>query len=183
MTNKPGSEHVVHVDLGGEARTETQPETDPEIKLCVERANQDIQTANDTARGALQAAILINGGAATAILAYLSKGTQTATSLTQAASWALAGYAVGALLAAASMWWQTQALAQFGHHHETKARALLAKAKSAEKEEIEKLEKEAGRRLWWGNFWLWGHRIWISVSVVFFLASSVYLAYWFHRTA
>jgi hypothetical protein len=141
MTNGSGSaspsEHIVHVDLAGEARTDTQPQkltaninvvlvgkaaelvsglvhsdTGPttETEHRLERAKQDIQTANDSARPAMQVAILINGGAATAILAYLSKGTQTPTGIIHAASWALAGYAVGVASAAAAMWWQTQAL-------------------------------------------------------------------------
>jgi hypothetical protein len=149
------------------------------VQHRLERANQDIQTANDSARAAIQAAILINGGAATAILAYLSKGTQTPTSIIHAASWALAGYAVGVACAAASMWLQTQALAQFAHHHETVAREELAKDESAKK----RLAWEAQRFLNRGNRWLYGHRIWFVLSVAVFVVSSLGIAREFFRAA
>jgi hypothetical protein len=42
-------------------------------EFAQERSHQDANASNDTGRAAAQAAILINGGAATAVLAYLSK--------------------------------------------------------------------------------------------------------------
>src|SRR5262249_42749499 len=90
----------------------------PAQKRAADRADRDMQIATEGARATTQAAILINGGAATAILAYLSKSTPTAPSLLHAASWALAIYAFGVLCALLSMWFSAQAAAQFAHYRE-----------------------------------------------------------------
>jgi hypothetical protein len=42
--------------------------------FAVERSHRDSASSNETARATAQAAILINGGAATAVLAFLAKG-------------------------------------------------------------------------------------------------------------
>src|SRR6266446_5820882 len=65
-----------------------------------------------------QAAILINGGAATAILAflstYLSKSPSPPTGILGAAALSLMGYAFGVCFGAISIWSSSQASAQFG---------------------------------------------------------------------
>jgi hypothetical protein len=141
------------------------PETAAQ-KLAAERANQDIQSANDSARAAIQAVILINGGAATAILAYLSKDTHTAPSLLHAASWSLGVYAIGVFCGVMSMWCQTQALAQFGYRSEAKLDGDNAGAQHF---------------LNTGQRWLYGHWAWLVLSVLSFIGSSGWMASEFSR--
>src|SRR5262245_25959904 len=90
------------------------PET-PRQKLAYEARHKDIQAANDSSRAAIQSSILINGGAATAILAYLSKSSATPPSITHAAAWALAFYAIGVAFGALSVWFSSQASAYYGY--------------------------------------------------------------------
>jgi hypothetical protein len=59
-----------------------------------ERVHEDFKASYETARAAAQAAILINGGAATAILAFLL-------------------YAIGVACGALSIWYSAQAAAWF----------------------------------------------------------------------
>src|SRR5690349_20771106 len=90
----------------------------PRQKLAEAARQGDIQAANETARAATQAAILINGGAATAILAflsnYLTKTPAPPPAILTAAAAALLGYAVGVGFGAWSMWCSSQAAAHFG---------------------------------------------------------------------
>lgn len=63
--------------------------------LALARANADFATANENSRAGAQAAILISGGAATAILAYLAKEAASPPTLLALAPIALFIYAVG----------------------------------------------------------------------------------------
>jgi hypothetical protein len=71
-------------------------------EFAVQRSHKDAESSNATARGTAQAAILINGGAATAVLALLSKESLNPTVL-KVASACLGGYALGVLLGAGMM--------------------------------------------------------------------------------
>jgi hypothetical protein len=155
MTNGPNAETLQR--LASERAIQ-------ELKLDAERANQDIQSANDSARSAIQAAILINGGAATAILAYLSKDTHSA--IAHAAAWSLGIYAIGVLCAALSLWCQTEALASFGHYRESKIGERTADAETWFKK---------------GEDWLRRHWTWFGLSVLCFICSSVWMAREFYR--
>jgi hypothetical protein len=53
------------------AANETAPYGDS--KYAGERSQQDSRISNENARAAAQSAVLINGGAATAVLAFLAK--------------------------------------------------------------------------------------------------------------
>jgi hypothetical protein len=142
------------------------PSETPDQTRDAERAKQDIQSANDSARAAIQAAILINGGAAVAILAYLSKDTQAARGILQAASWSLGAYAFGVFSAAISMWCQTQALAQYAYAREAK------------------LDKDAPAVPYFrkrGQRWLYGHWAWFTLSILSFIGSSCWMAREFFR--
>ncbi len=70
---------------------------DDDHQLARERSHQDAKATNDFARAMAQAAILINGGAATALLALASKHDQATVS--KCALWFLVGglaaYAAG----------------------------------------------------------------------------------------
>ena len=68
-----------------------------------ERSLQDAKTSNDLAKTAAQIIVLINGGAATAILAYASaiaKEGANAVPIFGLVRWALMGYAFGVLCGA-----------------------------------------------------------------------------------
>jgi hypothetical protein len=69
-----------------------------------ERAHKDYEGAKETGRAASQAAILINGGAATALLAFLSKEKPIPKSVVDAVSTAMAFYVVGVAAAAWAFW-------------------------------------------------------------------------------
>jgi hypothetical protein len=69
-----------------------------------ERAHQDYEGAKEAGRAASQAAILINGGAATALLAFLSKEKPIPKSVIDAVSAAMAFYVVGVAAAAWAFW-------------------------------------------------------------------------------
>jgi hypothetical protein len=91
----------------------TAPSLPPVKMHALDRSSKDTQAANDGARAAAQSTILINGGAATAILAYLSKDSYPDPSILSAASVSLIFYALGVLCGAVSMWYASQALAEF----------------------------------------------------------------------
>jgi hypothetical protein len=129
-------------------------------KQAPDRATRDIQGAIEGARAATQAAILINGGAATAILAYLSKDGRTPPSILTAASYSLMAYALGVFFAALSVWCSTQAAANFGYQWE----AIMDNDSYAEK------FKEKGDR------WLLGHHTTFALSILFFIGSSIWIA-------
>jgi hypothetical protein len=71
-------------------------------QFAVDRSQTDAESSNTTARSTAQAAILINGGAATAILAFLSKENLN-PSIVMTASVCLGLYALGVLLGAFMM--------------------------------------------------------------------------------
>jgi hypothetical protein len=67
-----------------------------------ERSHRDAVVSSETARATAQAAILINGGAATAILAYLAKDGLEPFVLHRV-SWCILGYGLGVVFAACMM--------------------------------------------------------------------------------
>lgn len=71
----------------------------------VERAREDAKTSNDFARVGAQASLIINGGAATAVLAFLSHTGEipAAKNFVVAAPFALIIYSLGVFLTAASL--------------------------------------------------------------------------------
>jgi hypothetical protein len=128
-------------------------------KSAMERASKDLDNASEGARTATQSAILINGGAATAILAYLSK--DTAPLLLNAASVALLIYAGGVFFAAVSMWCSSQASAQFGYYW----------GAVADRNESDKT------RFWnSGQNWLRSHRGSFFLSIGCFIFASWWIA-------
>jgi hypothetical protein len=144
----------------------------PLQKLSQAARHLDIQAANDSARAATQAAILINGGAAIAILAflstYLSKGPSPPTRILDAASWSLMGYALGVCFGAVSIWCSSQASAQFGLRWE----AFLDVDKQAEAKFLERADKQ----LQW-------HRSSFALSILLFFISSLAMAWGFFVSA
>jgi hypothetical protein len=144
---------------------------DPQFER--DRASQDMKQANENARASGQAAVLINGGAATAILAYLSKDTgsaasHTASGLLSVAPWSLVFYAVGVICGAMVMWCHTWSLSRWGHYHEARADDDFRGEYSY------KTEGET----WTGR----GNRL-FGISIGFFAAASLLmsLAFWATR--
>ena len=123
-----------------------------------ERAKDDARTSNEFGRGAAQATILINGGAATAILAFLSSvirdGGSTAKSILPLIPVALVAYALGVFLGAIALAVGSRSIERWMEFHEGD-------------------EGKAGvaDRLWRTTLWL------IGLGLVCFLVASVYLAY------
>jgi len=144
----------------------------PRQKLAQTAREKDMQAANDGARTAAQTAVLINGGAATAILAflsnYLSKGSSMPPGILVAASVSLIGYALGVCLGAWSMWCASQACGQFGLRWET---FLDTEREKTEKEKYKK-ENDEANYLNKGNRWLKKHKNSFGLSIVSFGISS-----------
>lgn len=78
-------------------------------KFAEERSHRDADISNENVRATAQAAILINGGAATAILAFLAK-TDIPLVVALAAPWCLVGYALGVSMGAGMMYCSTRSL-------------------------------------------------------------------------
>src|SRR5262245_48124069 len=86
---------------------ESAPPVAPEHLL--ERSKALSQTSNEHSRAGAQACILINGGAATAVIAYLAKDKIDAT-IVPDVSYSLAGYAAGVFFGALMLVFATQCL-------------------------------------------------------------------------
>jgi hypothetical protein len=78
-----------------------------EKEIYAERSQLDSKHNNDAARATAQASILINGGAATAVLAVIAKEGVLA-SLAIPAAYALGGYALGVVFGTLMLFGRTQ---------------------------------------------------------------------------
>jgi hypothetical protein len=132
-------------------------------KLAPEARHKDTQAANDAGRAATQSAILINGGAATAVLAYLAKESIPSPIL-RAVLLSLVIYAFGVAFAAGSMWCSAHASGAFGLTWQH----VLDKNAKGEKQSWENANK-----------WLGRHRAFFAVSIALFLVASCVVAYGF----
>ncbi len=86
-----------------------QEENERREAFAEERSHRDSVAAADTLRATAQSAILINGGAATALIAYLSKEDSAKVLLTTA-SCSLVGYALGVLFASVMLFWMIKSM-------------------------------------------------------------------------
>lgn len=139
----------------------------PREKLAAERAHKDLQISGETARAAAQVAVLINGGAATAILAYLSKEAHTPSDVLRAAAIALAVYAIGVAVGAWSMWCSSQASAEWGYRWES----VLDHDPVGEQQFRASAEN-----------WLYRHRGSMGLSILLFIGSSCWIALAFFQS-
>jgi hypothetical protein len=97
--------------------TDPTPNIDSKIDLqrfAIERSHKDADASNATARATGQAIILINGGAATAVLAFLSKDHVNVYAL-QTASICLVGYVVGVLAGVCMLFCSTRYLDYYSY--------------------------------------------------------------------
>jgi hypothetical protein len=151
----------------------------PRQALAQKARQADMQAANDGARAATQVSVLINGGAATAILAflstYLSKTASAPPGILYAASASLFGYALGVCFGAWSMWCASQACGQFGLRWE------LFLDTEREKTDKEKADKEQTEKnyLKEGDRWLVKHKSSFRRSILSFVISSAVMAFGF----
>jgi hypothetical protein len=80
-----------------------------EVAFAVARSNNAATAANENSRPMGQYALLINGAAASAVIAYLSKEKIDPAVFT-AVPWSLVSYAAGCVLAALAMFCMTEKL-------------------------------------------------------------------------
>jgi hypothetical protein len=132
-----------------------------------ERSQADTAASHETARAATQAATLINGGAAAAILTFLSKQTLPPLDVIRAASISLIIYAFGMASGGFSTWCSSQSAAQY---------ALMWEARITADSAYER------QRLSWGNFWVGLHRVFLFLSLGCFVAASFWVGRAFLRS-
>lgn len=124
-------------------------------EFAIRRSVNAAVQANENSRPMAQAALLINGAAASAIIAFLTKDRIDST-LFEAIPWALTAYAIGVVSAAVAMYFMSEALDYWNCYWELIAR-------DAEKKEVEEQEKAALRS-------------WVPVRIAFSLAIFCFLA-------
>jgi hypothetical protein len=117
--------------------------------------------SNEHSRATAQVCVLVNGGAATAVLALLSKDKLDPTLLTQVSN-ALMIYAVGVLLGAAMMFCATETMDYWSQHWLASANGSGGDA-----------DKKARKADWWWR----GYRYGSLVSMGCFAGASIWLAY------
>ncbi len=133
-----------------------------EIEFAVKRSNNAAIAANENSRPMSQYALLINGAAASAIIAFLSKDKIDPTVLA-AAPWALGSYAIGVVFGAIAMFCMTESLDYWNSYWEKIARA--------EGRTVADWERSKGIILWWFV------RISVGISIFCFLVGSGLLAH------
>jgi hypothetical protein len=126
-----------------------------------ERVHKDFEESHNTARAAMQATIVINGFAATALLAYLSKGTPPP--IVRAACVSFVLYGMGVLSAAYAMWNSAQAATLFAVHEKESLMAALSAGQVAgdrvTPEAPSPAEEENRVKRTWNWLWLVGRLI------------------------
>jgi hypothetical protein len=117
-----------------------------EIEFATERSNNAAIAANENSRPMAQYALIINGAAGSAVIAFLSKDKIDPTILA-AAPKALIAYAVGVVFGALAMFFMTECLDYWNAHWEEVAR----NSREADR------QKRRGVRFWWAvrvEFWI-----------------------------
>jgi hypothetical protein len=137
-------------------------------KFAEDRSHSDAAASNENARATAQAVILINGGAATATLAFLAKEGLRGTDILHWASGCLLGYACGVLFGALMMFCTVTSLDYYSQRWHLEAHPKPGRAAEENRKTAE---------VWW-----WRMRICFSLSAFSFLASSIVFAcalyYW-----
>lgn len=133
------------------------PELDP---FAVERSHRASQVANEHSRATAQACILINGGAATAAIAFLAKD-KIDPALLSTVPRCIAGYAFGVFFGALMMYSMTQTMESWSSY-------WYFRSHGASEEKARKASKSAQR--WWLTY------NWCFVFTTFcFVLSSIQL--------
>jgi hypothetical protein len=125
-----------------------------------ERSQQDAQTSNENARAAAQAAILINGGAATAVLAFLSKDKLDPFILRNVPI-CLLGYAVGVFAGAFMTFCMGRALRLW---------SVAWRVYMIDPKDVAGVEKADGEAREWND---WAHYAFYTAMACFVIGSVV----------
>ena len=123
--------------------------------FAIQRSCNAASAANENSRPMAQAALLINGAAASAVIAFLTK-EKIDPILFQAIPWALATYAAGVVCAAIAMYFMTESLDYWNCYWELIARDEPRVA-------IDEQEADANKS-------------WVPVRIFFGLAIFLFLA-------
>jgi hypothetical protein len=97
------------------------PNQAPAGDFEIERSNQAAKAANDNSRLMAQSALLINGGAATAIIALLTK-EKVDPNILKAVPWALGFYTLGVVFGSCTLYYMTECLDRWNEFWEFYAR-------------------------------------------------------------
>jgi hypothetical protein len=126
--------------------------------LAVDRSNQDAEQSNEHLRSAAQAAILINGGAATAVLASIGKD-KFDPQFVIATGRALMWYASGVGCAPCTIWFMNLALK---HWNQSWQQVVLNPSSDA----AGRIEHRKAKP------WYWLANIFLALSIGFFIRGS-----------
>jgi hypothetical protein len=138
-----------------------------------ERAHKDFQASIETGRAASQAAIFINGGAATAILTFLSKQTPPPLDVVRGASEALVIYAFGVLCGTFSIWFAAHSSAYFASKWE---KNFFANDRPIILTGFDRPRDEKGEGWLSGHLWLRCHRWRTWIGFLSFIGASCWIA-------
>jgi hypothetical protein len=139
------------------AKTETTKETDLR-QFAITRSCNAASAANDNSRPMIQAAFLINGAAASAVIAFLTKDTIDPV-IFRAIPWALVFYGFGVVSSAIAMYFMTEDLDYWNVYWE-----YIARGESQTK--IDAQEKTAVQ------WWTYVRRLFALSIFWFFLGSA-----------
>jgi hypothetical protein len=128
-------------------------------RFAAERSHKDSEISNEHSRATAQACILINGGAATAVLAFLTKD-KIDPAIFSSVPWCLVGYAVGVFFGAFMMFCATQSMDYWHQHWEAIAQGKPRAAKGDNAE------------WWWTGFYRC-----FAATMACFLGASIFLAW------
>jgi hypothetical protein len=128
-----------------------------------ERSHKASLTSNEHSRAAAQACLLINGGAATAVLAFLARDKIDPT-LFDSLPFALLGYTLGVASAAIMFILATESLDQYNQYWFWRVANKPDRSASAHL---------SGTRYWRGFRWMFALTIAIFISSSIFVASAI----------
>jgi hypothetical protein len=132
-----------------------------EIAFAIQRSNNAAKAANENSRPMAQYALLINGAAASAVIAFLSKD-KIDPGVFHATPWVLCSYALGVVFATIAMFCMTESLDYWNSYWEEMARGHRKAADT---------QSSKAYVLWWLV------RIGVALSVLSFALGSATLAY------
>jgi hypothetical protein len=124
------------------------------------RSHEASKIAYDLCKTTAQSCLLINGGAATAVLALLAK-EHVDTTILRNVPWALGGYALGVALSAIMMFCIMMMADNWNYY-------WYNWSYLGEYEDARTVEKHA-------NYWQWAFYALFAITIVLFLATSVFV--------
>jgi hypothetical protein len=159
---------------------QTAPPCQPEQShkaYQAERAHKDFQASIETGRAATQVATLINGGAATAILTFLSKQMPPPPDVVKSASVSLLFYAAGVAFGALAMWISAHSSAAYAENWQDK---FFAKERQETPAGADSTRDDKDNK--YAKAWLFGHKLCAWLSIASFVLASGLIAAAFLRS-